>query len=65
MADPNRRIKPVIPAGQGNGTRQEPSIGPEEFSLNTTSLLLPEEQHGVQKVVSIKFADTGLVLMLD
>ena len=40
-------------------------LNEEEFNLNTTSFLLPEEHEGIQKVVSITISEPGLVLLLD
>jgi len=65
MTNPKRTFHQ---SGQGDKTgeaRQDMMLNEEEFNLNTTSLLLPEENAGVQKVVSITFAEPGLVLLLD
>ena len=65
MTNPKRTIHQTGQVEKTDEACLDMKLNEEEFNLNTTSLLLPEDQAGVQQVVSVTFAEPGLVLLLD
>jgi len=65
MANPKRTFHQSGQVDKTGEARQDMKLNEEEFNLNTTSFLLPEEHEGIQKVVSITISEPGLVLLLD